>query len=348
MSLFIPQGFTLLFFLAQKFFSSQNISSNNKDNNKSNDSNNKSDTSNYDPLSFFKRHLKFKSPQNNINTNQDKGTETKFLFIAGYSSNSGKSSICMSLLDILQSEYEISPSELAYIKPATQCTATQGIWKYCKEKGIDYVGLGPLLYYTGYTAERQETEDVNTSEIEVLEMVKDSIMKCGKGKRFVLVDGVGYPSVGSIVGASNASIASYLGFPVLLVGKDGLGDAIDTFNLNRIYFEVHGAKVLGCIFNRVTDIPYSDKYVNLYLKRHQLPYKAYGFLPVLKQNVEKLFQRCCGKGDVCSIVPPSQRGLNISNEEREVFDEMNTNFRTYVNWEELLKDIAFYYNSKSI
>jgi len=54
-----------------------------------------------------------------------------------------------------------------------------------------------------------------------------------RGKAFTLIDGVGYPSVGSICGISNAHVAQRLGVPVLLVGKSGVGDAVDAHNLNR-------------------------------------------------------------------------------------------------------------------
>ena len=51
-------------------------------------------------------------------------------------------------------------------------------------------------------------------------------------------------------GTSNAVIARAAQLPVLLVGKSGVGDAVDSFNLNAAYFELHGVRVLGGIFNR--------------------------------------------------------------------------------------------------
>jgi AAA domain len=57
----------------------------------------------------------------------------------------------------------------------------------------------------------------------------------------VIVDGVGYPSVGSICDLSNAHLAQALGAPVLLVGKSGVGDAVDSFNINTRFFESYGS-----------------------------------------------------------------------------------------------------------
>ena len=36
-----------------------------------------------------------------------------------------------------------------------------------------------------------------------------------------------------------------------LVGKKGVGDAVDSFNLNATFFEAHGVRVMGCLFNRL-------------------------------------------------------------------------------------------------
>lgn len=56
----------------------------------------------------------------------------------------------------------------------------------------------------------------------------------------MIVDGVGYPAVGSICNLSNANIAKALDCPVLLVGKAGVGDAVDSFNMNARFFESYG------------------------------------------------------------------------------------------------------------
>lgn len=71
-------------------------------------------------------------------------------------------------------------------------------------------------------------------------------------RKVVVIDGVGYPAVGSICGVSNAEVAATLDAPVLLVGKSGVGDAVDSFNLNSCFFEARGVRVLGGVFNRLS------------------------------------------------------------------------------------------------
>lgn len=71
-----------------------------------------------------------------------------------------------------------------------------------------------------------------------------------------MVDGVGYPAVGSICGVSNGDVAAALDAPVLLVGKSGVGDAVDSYNLNACFFEARGVRVLGGVFNRISTTGY--------------------------------------------------------------------------------------------
>jgi hypothetical protein len=49
-------------------------------------------------------------------------------------------------------------------------------------------------------------------------------------------------------------VAQALNSPVLLIGKPGVGDAVDSYNLNRIFFESFGVRVLGGIFNKLPTV----------------------------------------------------------------------------------------------
>ncbi|GFH47578.1 hypothetical protein CTEN210_04053 [Chaetoceros tenuissimus] len=171
------------------------------------------------------------------------------IFIAGDKSQVGKSSICMGILGaLLKKGYD--PRKLAYIKPATQCEETQLVKKYCEAKGIEAVDVGPVVYYKGFT--RAFLNGETESSTELLEKVKNSVDTLSRGKQVVLVDGVGYPAVGSITNTDNASVSLASGcHGVLIVGKRGVGDAVDSYNLNATYFRSRNIPVLGAIFNKL-------------------------------------------------------------------------------------------------
>jgi hypothetical protein len=148
------------------------------------------------------------------------------------------------------------------------------------------VGIGPVVFYPGFTRSFLEGEQ-GTSQSLIASAV-EAVQRLSMGKKVVLVDGVGYPAVGSICGISNADIAAALHAPVLLVGKKGVGDAVDSFNLNATFFEAKGVKVLGALFNRLPTNPedfYSLSKCRTAVTRYftlsrptQLPY---GFVPLL-------------------------------------------------------------------
>jgi len=102
-----------------------------------------------------------------------------------------------------------------------------------------------------------------------------------------LVDGVGYPSVGSICNLSNANVASTLNSSVLLVGKAGVGDAVDSYNLNSIFFESQDITVLGGVFNKFPLTGYYNltsckESIELYFSQYRSNHRLYGFIPTVE------------------------------------------------------------------
>ncbi|KAF4323580.1 hypothetical protein BBO99_00001961 [Phytophthora kernoviae] len=198
----------------------------------------------------------------------------------------GKSTVCLGLVGaLLRSGY--SAGEIAYIKPATQCEKPQLVAKFCRQQGITVCDVGPILFYKGFTREFLKGETDTSAEL--LAKAKEKVDEVGRGKKVVIVDGVGYPAVGSICGVSNAHVAKAVQAPVVLVGKKGVGDAVDSFNLNATFFESHGVKVLGGIFNRLpSDGFYSLEHcresVTAYFDKFQPEKCVYGFLPELSDG----------------------------------------------------------------
>ena len=71
---------------------------------------------------------------------------------------------------------------------------------------------------------------------------------------------------------------------VLLVGKSGVGDAVDSFNINATYFAHRNVPVIGAIFNKLSlDGFYSlsncKEAVELYFGQSQPDRIAFGFIP---------------------------------------------------------------------
>jgi hypothetical protein len=194
------------------------------------------------------------------------------IFVAGDRSSVGKSSISLGILGTLLFKHHHPPCRLAYIKPATQSESTQLIQLFCEYHGIPCIPVGPLVYYRGFT--RAYLAGQTESSEQLLERCRDAVDRLSiRGyadgsdnnrdkPRIVIVDGVGFPAVGSICGTDNPRVAQAARCDgVILVGGSGVGAAVDGFNLNATYFEKYGVPVLGGIFNKLD--PHPDAFYSL-------------------------------------------------------------------------------------
>lgn len=170
------------------------------------------------------------------------------VLVAGDKSHAGKSTVSLGLLAALL-ESGFSGSDIAYIKPATQCVSSTLTARFCQANGIAYEHIGPVVFYRGFT--RGQLDAVDTDASPLVERCAEAVERISSGKKLTLIDGVGYPAVGSIVSCSSADVAVACRAPVVVVGRPGVGDAIDSFNLCASYFEAQRVPVLGGIFNKL-------------------------------------------------------------------------------------------------
>ena len=177
------------------------------------------------------------------------------IFIGGSVSGVGKSSVALSLVGALL-RHGYAPSEVAYIKPATQCEAPQLVSKFCAARGVACVGVGPLVYFTGMTR-RFLADELGETSATLLARTTAAVEELASDPRIriVIVDGVGFSAVGSVTGTSNADVARAMGAAALVVCPAGVGNTCDQFTLNATLFEANGVRVLGALCNRFNPDP---------------------------------------------------------------------------------------------
>lgn len=265
------------------------------------------------------------------------------IFVSGDRSQVGKSTVCLGLVGALL-KHGFAPSDVAYIKPATQCEQPQLVAKFCREHGIACVDIGPIVFYAGFTREflagRTESADA------LLASARAAVHAVGRGKKVVVVDGVGYPAVGSICGVSNAAVARAVEAPVVLVGKRGVGDAVDSFNLNAAFFEQQGVNVVGAIFNRLPlDGYYSlDKCresVTAYFDQYEPHKRVYGFIPEMeafKEEEEGQREPCDGDSDAAVNETATAPTVMTRTEATHATTVIDT-FYEHVDLKKLLEDV---------
>jgi dethiobiotin synthetase len=197
--------------------------------------------------------------------------------------------------------------------------------RFCNRVGIEDRSIGPIVFYKGFT--RAFLNGETDSSTVLLQKARDAVDEVSLDKKFVLIDGVGYPSVGSICGLSNAAVAKAVHSPVLLVGKSGVGDAVDSYNLNSSYFESQGIPVLGAIFNKLElegfyGLESCKSAISSYFRQFRHGHEAYGFMPKID-------------------VSQDENGFLTVDEYQFLQSEieLSDNFMKYVNVYKLLTDI---------
>lgn len=276
------------------------------------------------------------------------------VFVAGDGSGAGKSSVALGILACLLKN-GFKPEELAYIKPATQCEDIQLVSKWCEANGIAHNGIGPIRFYQGLT--REVIDGKHPPASKRLAEVERAVNKIAEGKRFVLVDGVGYPAVGSVIGVSNAHVAKHLDLPVVIVARPGLGNAIDSVNQCMAYFEKFGVKVIGAVWNKIPEkttyhtFEECRHYVTKYFNQTLPGFGVYGHIPEVPKEAKAQTPSCGGCGSTsgetiaCYLRAPKKE-LNMTEEERAFADRLVDLMAAHLKWQQLLEDVTRYWQQK--
>jgi len=166
----------------------------------------------------------------------------------GSESGVGKSTVCLGILaQLLASGF--TADQLAYIKPVTQCIEKQPVALFCEQEHIAYRDIGSLVFDKGFS--KDFIDGLTPGSDELLAEVLATIVDMGKGKAAVIIDGIGDPSVGSVVGVSNVDVALSLACSVVFVGKPGIGAAIDNTVLCVSFMQYKGLTNIGIVYNKI-------------------------------------------------------------------------------------------------
>ena len=224
--------------------------------------------------------------------NPKSNKKTQYLYIAGDRSAVGKSSICGAIIETLINENILKPSEIGYIKPATQCIKATNVSRYCLTNNIECIPIGPIVYKKGFTSQVIDGKQ-NTKKYR-LNLIKTEIEKLSKNKKLVIIDGVGYVSVGSVTNIDNVDVAKLMNAYTILIVRSGIGDSIDTTNLLLSYYQYKDIqyfknKYIGIIFNfkeknKSHPIENCKHYVSKYFKTNRPNLKLLGWIPPLEKN----------------------------------------------------------------
>lgn len=189
------------------------------------------------------------------------------IFIAATGQNSGKTTTSISLLHMARKKYE----RVGFIKPLGPKPTTLLGRAIDKDAALIAQVFGlqkDLRFMSPVVVFPDTTRRVIDGEISVAclkERILSAYAELERRCDFIVIEGSGHPGVGSVMKLSNARIARMLEAPVLMVTGGGVGNVVDTVNMNMALFRQEGAEVRAVMTNKL--IPEKRELILDYLRR---------------------------------------------------------------------------------
>jgi BioD-like phosphotransacetylase family protein len=181
------------------------------------------------------------------------------IYVAATRQHVGKTTVSLALMSGLQKRVD----QVGFIKPVGQQSLKviddDGfemrvdkdvvlVKEHFKLDHLSYRYMSPVLIPKGYTKDYVDGKIANASQ---KDMIIDHYNEVSSRSSLVLAEGTGHCAVGSIIGASNAEVASWIGAKMVLVANGGLGKAFDELELNRVLCEHFNVPIAGVVINKV-------------------------------------------------------------------------------------------------
>lgn len=177
----------------------------------------------------------------------------KKLFIAATGQHCGKTTISLSLMHLARQRYE----RVGYIKPiGPKCQTFNGVVAdkdavlMAQVFGLEeqIALMSPLVLGKGATSKFLDGE---LSREWAAEQISTACRKLESCCDLLLVEGAGHGGVGSVIGLNNADVAKLVDAPVIMVAGGGIGNVIDSVQLNLALYEKQGVDVRMLLINKL-------------------------------------------------------------------------------------------------
>ena len=177
----------------------------------------------------------------------------KKVFIGATGQNCGKTTMSVSLMHLARQKYE----RVGFIKPIGPKIEGYGDMMLdmdailmAKTYGLeeDIALMNPVSLHKNFTRDYLAGK-MNCCELK--ERIVAAVAELEKKYDFLIIEGAGHGGVGSVIGLSNACVASTIGAPVIIVADSGIGSTIDSVHLNLALYEKEEADVRMVLVNKI-------------------------------------------------------------------------------------------------
>jgi dethiobiotin synthetase len=207
--------------------------------------------------------------------------DQKGIYIAGSDMNAGKTTFSLGLISWLEEHLEYGVS---FMKPLGQKTTLLDGESVSEDTFLVNTSLG-LDIPQEYTAPFAMSSGISEKFLaeghpaDIEKKIKKAYDHLRSISDIVVVEGTGHPGVGSVFNLCNASVASILNIPVLMVLNAGIGRTIDRFTLCQSLFHDRNIPLLGVVINRVRESKMDKvrKYLDPWFSERGIP--VFGYIP---------------------------------------------------------------------
>lgn len=182
------------------------------------------------------------------------------IFIGATGQHCGKTTISLSLMHLARKKY----GRVGFMKPLgpkwvefNGTTVDKDAAMFSSVFGVeqDVTLMSPVTLTPGTT---RRFLDGLIDSAAPRRAIRDACNELEKKYDFLIIEGAGHGGVGSVIGMNNAQIAAELNAPVLLVTGGGIGNVIDSVELNLALYQRENADVRIIMANKLV----SEKRLN--------------------------------------------------------------------------------------
>ncbi len=217
----------------------------------------------------------------NLRISQPKRMKYKNIYVAATSQHVGKTTTTLGLASM----FNKLGLKVGYCKPVGQKHITVGDKQVDKDTvlfadllkfEVDPDIHSPVILGKGAT-KTLLSGTFNRSHFHDKIVAANTYLK--ENNDIVIYEGTGHPGVGSVGGASNATVAKLLDCAVVMVVEGGIGSTIDMLNMCMSLFREQEVPIMGVIVNKVIPdkIDMVKQYVGGWLKENDM--KLLGVVP---------------------------------------------------------------------
>ncbi|WP_298269073.1 AAA family ATPase [Geobacter sp.] len=221
------------------------------------------------------------------------------VFIAATGQHSGKTTVSVSLMHLARKKY----GRVGFIKAiGPKCQDFNGV-TVDKDAALmariygleaDIARMSPVVLGRG------ATKQFIDGEIPVhhpVERITEAVRALEAKNDFLIIEGAGHGGVGSVIGLNNARVAKLVDAPVIMVSGGGIGNVIDSVQLNLPLYRLEGADVRALLVNKL--VPEKRETSLSYLSRAFAPDRisvvgAFDYSPVLADPTLNSLSRLLG------------------------------------------------------